>query len=67
LAAAELAFVRAAPLKPDDADTLSDLGLVRMARGDVTGAEEALTRSIQIKPDSAEAMPGGGTLAARLT
>jgi tetratricopeptide (TPR) repeat protein len=48
------ALARALELQ-EEAETAADLGLVHMAQGDATGAEEALTRSIRLKPDYAEA------------
>ena len=47
--------MRATELNSDDAESFADLGLVRMAQGDLVGATQAVTTSIQLKPEYAEA------------
>lgn len=49
------AFSTARALNPQDAESFSDLGLVRMAQGYASDAANALTQAIQLKPDYAEA------------
>jgi cytochrome c-type biogenesis protein CcmH/NrfG len=48
------AFTTATDLNPQDAESFSDLGLVRMAQGHASDAAKALTQAIQLKPDYAE-------------